>query len=71
MNRKLKGTFKSLTIWFNGVAASIIVGWPYLADSLPQLVDYLTPEAYKSLMGIVILGNILLRFKTNKPLDQK
>lgn len=67
----LKGSAKSLTIWFNGLLGSALVAVPLVQDSLPQLQDYLSTADYKRLVGVLVIGNILLRFKTAKPLDQK
>jgi hypothetical protein len=68
---KIKGMYKSLTIWVNGIAAVIIPSLPMLADSIPQMQPYLTPSLYQWIGGIVVALNIALRFKTNKSLADK
>ena len=67
----LKGARKSLTIWFNGVFGTLVVCLPLAQDQLPQLQAYLPAGLYHYLMGAVVLGNILLRFKTTKRLADK
>ena len=67
----VRGSFKSFTMWFNGVMASVLAAFPVLHDSLPQLSDYLTQDIYKKLMAVTIVGNIILRVKTNKALHEK
>lgn len=69
--QKLKGTVKSLTVWFNSIGAAVLIGLPLAQESLPQLAQYIGPDLYKKLMAAVIVGNILLRFRTSKPLEQK
>lgn len=68
---KLAGCVHSLTIWFNGVMASLLVAMPFLQDNIPQLETYLEGQVYKFLMGFVVVANMLLRFKTSKPLEAK
>jgi hypothetical protein len=68
---KLAGAWRSFTIWFNTIAGTVLVTLPMLQDSLPQLADYLPAHTYKILMGVVIVANILLRFKTSQPLEAK
>lgn len=62
---------KSLTIWFNGVMAAAVVALPFAQDQLPQLQDYLPASLYHYGMGALIVGNIILRFKTNGALADK
>lgn len=68
---KLKGAIKSLTIWFNSIIASTLVGLPLAQDTFPQLQPYIPANAYKYGMAALIIGNILLRFRTSKPLGGK
>jgi hypothetical protein len=67
----IKGAFKSWTMWFNGVVASLLAAAPILQDFAPQIGEYLTGGMLKNLMGLVLIGNILLRIKTTKPLNEK
>jgi len=68
---KLSNLHKSLTIWFNSLMGAVIIGLPDAQLAFPQLQSYLPPKLYHYLMGAVIVGNIALRFRTSKPLDQK
>lgn len=67
----IANAWKSLTIWFNAVLLSFMAVIPQLQDALPSLQPYLTPETYKWLGFLVLVGNIALRFKTSQPLSQK
>ena len=62
---------KSLTMWFNTVMLAVIAWLPDLANSLPQLQEFLHPTIYKALGLILVTGNILLRLKTSKPISEK
>lgn len=62
---------KSLTIWFNSIMAAAVVALPMLQDQLPQLQGYLPANLYHSAMATLIVGNIILRFKTNGALADK
>jgi hypothetical protein len=68
---KLKGAWKSSVVWFNAVFITVIGSWPVLADSIPQLSPYLDGDTYKKLMFAVLAVNIILRFRTKKPLEDK
>lgn len=62
---------KSMTIWFNGIAGTVVLALPFAQDQLPQLQGYLPPGVYHYLMGVVVAGNIILRFKTRSALAAK
>ena len=62
---------KSLTIWFNGIMGAAVVALPIAQDNFAQLQDYLPANPYHSMMGAVVVGNIILRFKTNGALAEK
>lgn len=66
---KLKNAWKSFTIWFNGIMAALVGILPMLQDSLPSIQQYV-PDI-KWLAVLVILGNVILRFKTNNSLSDK
>lgn len=68
---KLARAHRSLTLWFNAVAASVVTALPILQDAFPAMHDYIPDNLYKSAMGVVVAGNILLRFRTNQPLESK
>lgn len=71
MMEKLKGAWKSLTIWFNGVVLAVIPLIDTVKENLPALGQYLTPENLKTIGLAVLVLNIALRFKTNKSLADK
>ena len=62
---------KSMTIWFNAIAGAAVVALPLAQEQLPQLQDYLPAGLYHYLMGTVVAGNIILRFKTRSALAAK
>lgn len=68
---KLKGSYKSLVIWFNGAALSLMGLLDLFHDSLSELSQYLPDNLYKKIGLTVVVANILLRFKTSKGLENK
>lgn len=68
---KIIGCRKSVTVWFNGVVAVVMTSLPMLQESIPQLQAYIAQDIFKYMMGVVIVANILLRFKTTKSLSDK
>lgn len=66
---KLRGARKSLTIWFNAAAATALGILPMVQDSLPTIQQYVPDIKWGAL--VVIVGNILLRFKTSAGLQDK
>jgi len=62
---------KSLTIWFNSAMGAIVVALPIAQDNFAQLQDYLPANFYHYAMGAVVVGNIVLRFKTSTSLAGK
>lgn len=62
---------KSLTIWFNSVMGILVVALPMAQDNFAQLQGYLPANFYHYFMGAVIIGNIVLRFRTSAPLSAK
>lgn len=67
----IKGGFKSLTIWANAVFTTVVVSLPLIQESIPALQEHLPGNVYKWLAVTVIVSNIILRIKTNKPLAEK
>jgi hypothetical protein len=63
--------YRSWTIWVNGVFGAILLALPFAQDNLPQLQNYVPPIYYKYAMGVIVVANILLRFKTTKALSEK
>lgn len=68
---KLAGAIKSCTIWFNGIMAMLPSALDYATTQLPLLNSYLPQRLYAWIFVTTILGNMALRFKTNKPLELK
>ena len=62
---------KSWTIWFNSIMAAVVVTLPHLQDMLPSIQAYLPHNISQYLTSAIVLGNLALRFKTNKPLSEK
>lgn len=75
MRDTLRGSLRSLTIWFNTVAAGLLAVLPELlpalADAAPGLQPYLGPDVYRWLMVLIVVGNILLRVRTSTSLADK
>jgi cytochrome b561 len=67
----LSSAYKSWTIWFNGMLGVAVVALPAAQENLPQLQEYLPADVYHYLMGALVLGNMLLRFKTSGRLADK
>ncbi len=66
----LSRAHRSWTIWFNGIGG-IAALLPMAQDQFPQLQDYLPANLYHYAAGVLVVGNILLRFKTTKALADK
>ena len=62
---------KSMTIWFNGLMLTLMEVIPFAQDQFPQLQAYVSPNFYKHAMIALVVGNIILRFKTNSKLSNK
>ena len=71
MKNTLHGAFKSWTIWFNGLVATVLVALPMIQDALPLLAQYLDNAIYKQIGLVVVVINLLLRIKTTKALADK
>jgi hypothetical protein len=67
---KIKGAYKSWTIWLNGIGILLLEFADSLQTTLPLVHEYIPQQAY-SVLGIVLAANILLRFKTSKSLADK
>lgn len=68
---KLANIHKSVVIWFNSITGLVIISLPMAQDSFPQLQDYVPANWYHYIMGGLVAGNIMLRFKTNSGLEKK
>ena len=71
MRDKIKGAWRSLTIWFNGIMASVVVLLPVAQDQFPQMQSYIPANIYHYGMGALVVGNIMLRFRTSMSLSDK
>lgn len=68
---KIAGMYRSMTIWFNSLVGMVVIGLPEIKYSFPELQSYLPEGFFRYAMGALIIGNIFLRFKTNKGLQDK
>jgi hypothetical protein len=71
LKRRLANMHKSLTCLFNGFIGSAVLLLPVAQENLPQLQEYVDAGMYKTAMGVLIVGNIILRFKTTCDLAHK
>ena len=75
MSDTLRGSLRSLTVWFNAAAAGLLAVLPELlpalADAAPSLQPYLGPDVYRYLMLAIVVGNIVLRVRTSTSLADK
>ena len=72
---KIRGAFKSLTMWVNGLflaafpfANDIVTG---VQDNLPQMGQYVPENIFKTVGMIVVAFNIFLRVRTKRSLEEK
>ena len=68
---RLRGMWKSLSVWFNGVVATLLAALPILQESIGQVRELVTADTYKALALALVVGNVLLRFRTTKDLADK
>lgn len=71
LKARLAKAHKSLTIWFNGAMLTFMLYIPELKYMLSEVQPYITPDLYKWFSLVLVIGNILLRFKTTKALEAK
>lgn len=67
----LKRTHKSATIWLNSLALTALEITSHLKEYFPELQEYLSPDFYRQAMIVIIVANLLLRFRTNTALRNK
>ena len=68
----LAGAYKSWTLWFNAFMGLFVeIGLPKALETLPLLYGVYPNSIYFTLLVVILGGNVLLRFKTTKPLSQK
>ena len=61
---QIKQAYKSWTIWFNATGIAILAA----ALAEPLVLEYLDEKGF---MVVILIGNTILRFKTNKGLEKK
>lgn len=71
MLQALNGARRSLTIWVNAVTLAALPLVDYVGQNLPALQAYLPENAYKTAAFWLVVANMVLRFKTSKPLSEK
>jgi hypothetical protein len=75
MINKLKGAYKSLTIWLNAAFVMLLsnadLTMQVLRDNLTGVSQWLNADLLKYAALFIIGVNVLLRFKTNKSLADK
>lgn len=71
LKKKLAGAKKSWTIRLNTLFLALLPVLLYAQEMLPQLQEFLSRETYQTVGLIVVVLNILLRFRTDKPLSDK
>lgn len=69
MKAKLLNMWKSWTIVFNAACATVLGILPMAQDSLPAFQQYVPDIKWAAVL--VIVGNIVLRFKTSTGLQNK
>lgn len=64
LKNQIKQAYKSWTIWFNATGIAILTA----ALAEPLVLEYLDEKGF---MVVILIGNTILRFKTNKGLEDK
>ena len=64
LKEQLRQAYKSWTIWFNTVGIAILTA----ALAEPLVLEYLDEKGF---MVVILIGNTILRFKTNQGLEEK
>ena len=72
---KIRGAYKSLTIWLNAVFSVLLLNadlaMQVLRENLPALSQYLTADLLKYAALFIVAVNFALRFRTSKSLADK
>jgi len=68
---KLKGAWRSKTIWFNVGAGIALTYSNEILGVLPQLQPVLGADHYQTAFAVVTVVNVTLRFLTKHPLEAK
>ena len=67
----LSRAHKSITLWFNSIIGTLLMAIPFAQENFPALQQYISPDFYKHAMVALIVGNMILRFKTTRALADK
>lgn len=67
----MKAFWKSITIWFNGVAAGLVTVLPELAEQLPLMKSYMPDDYYKWAFLVVTVGNVIIRARTKTAIGMR
>lgn len=68
---KLRGCSKSCTIRVNAILMALPEVLSLAYQQWPTLKDYLPDNVYSVGFVVLVVANILLRFKTKVPLEEK
>ena len=68
---RIKNSWRSWTIWFNGIGLALMEFWPDLVTNFPTIQSYISETIFKRTMGAILIINIILRFKTTRDLADK
>ena len=71
LRAKLAKIHKSVTIWFNGIAGSLVIILPFALEQWPQLQGTINDHFYHVMLDVIIIGNIVARFISTKSLADK
>lgn len=68
---KLRNIYKSWVVWFNAAMVALPFALDALSAQLPAMQSVMPPNIYMYVYIVTVVGNVLLRFKTNKSLADK
>lgn len=71
LSKKIKKSYKSMTIWLNGILLAALPVVEYARDNLQEVQQFLPDNIYRSMGLAVVVLNIALRFRTDKGLHEK
>ena len=67
----VKAFWKSLTVQFNTVVATMVAALPLAMEQLPMLKEVLPSSWYMWALLAVTLGNVVIRARTNTAIGLK
>jgi len=66
---------RSATIRFNALCETLNellpFALPFAVEHFPELQGYMPSTIFTNVMRVILIANILYRFKTSKPLEEK